>query len=68
LQSGVIETPDDIIFIEPIINEAAVKTKEKGKPHLIYRQSSLKQIKDVAFDMQGDYWPPLFAGGKAGNV
>ncbi|KAK3707207.1 hypothetical protein QZH41_019560 [Actinostola sp. cb2023] len=63
-KSGVIETPDGIIFIEPIINEAAVKTKEKGKPHLIYRQSSLKQIKDVAFDMQGDYWTPLYAGGK----
>ncbi|XP_020909865.2 A disintegrin and metalloproteinase with thrombospondin motifs 3 isoform X2 [Exaiptasia diaphana] len=63
--SGAIETPDDILFIEPIINENAVKTKKKGKPHLIYRQSVLKKIQSVAFDMHGDLWKPLYAKGNS---
>jgi hypothetical protein len=66
LQSGAIETGDDVLFIEPIINETAIRTKKQGKPHLIYRKSSLHMIDDVAFDMQGDHWKPNYASAKSG--
>ncbi|XP_031573737.1 A disintegrin and metalloproteinase with thrombospondin motifs 2-like [Actinia tenebrosa] len=63
--SGAIDTGDDVLFIEPIINETAVKSKHQGKPHLLYTKSSLQKIDQVAFDMMGDNWKPNYASAKS---
>jgi hypothetical protein len=51
-QYGVVNTDDDMLYIEPLVNDSYVdkdKLNGTGRPHLIYRHSQLPKY-DLGFD------------------